>query len=139
MSEAGVAAGIRRVEAVTAEGALAYTHEIEAKLNEAARVYVELVKADWTSLQSGLSTGRFDANHTLLMYLLRSVDSDLDVKITGGIHTGCLRIQAGVNTDIKTVDDLRGKTIGVPAPFGSPPHMFASRVLAAHGISPLSA
>ena len=37
VSESGVAAGIRRVEAVTAEGALAYTHEIEAKLNEAAR------------------------------------------------------------------------------------------------------
>ena len=38
VSESGVAAGIRRVEAVTGEGALAYTHEIEAKLNEAARV-----------------------------------------------------------------------------------------------------
>jgi alanyl-tRNA synthetase len=38
VSESGVAAGIRRVEAVTAEGALAYTHETEAKLNEAARV-----------------------------------------------------------------------------------------------------
>jgi alanyl-tRNA synthetase len=38
VSESGVAAGIRRVEAVTAEGALAYTHESEAKLNEAARV-----------------------------------------------------------------------------------------------------
>ncbi|HEY2863802.1 MAG TPA: alanine--tRNA ligase [Casimicrobiaceae bacterium] len=37
VSESGVAAGIRRVEAVTAEGALAYTHEIEGKLNEAAR------------------------------------------------------------------------------------------------------
>jgi len=37
VSESGVAAGIRRVEAVTAEGALAYTHEMEARLNEAAR------------------------------------------------------------------------------------------------------
>jgi alanyl-tRNA synthetase len=37
VSESGVAAGIRRVEAVTAEGALAYTHETEARLNEAAR------------------------------------------------------------------------------------------------------
>jgi NitT/TauT family transport system substrate-binding protein len=97
---------------------------------------VELVPTDWTSLQSGLSTGRFDANHTLLMYLLKSAEQGLDVKITGGVHTGCLRIQAGVNTDIKTVEDLRGKTIGVPAPAGSPPHMFASRVLAAHGIDP---
>ena len=37
VSESGVASGIRRVEAVTAEGALAYTHQLEARLNEAAR------------------------------------------------------------------------------------------------------
>jgi alanyl-tRNA synthetase len=37
VSESGVAAGVRRVEAVTAEGALAYTHETEARLQEAAR------------------------------------------------------------------------------------------------------
>ena len=37
VSESGVAAGIRRVEAVTAEAALAYTHELEAGLNGAAR------------------------------------------------------------------------------------------------------
>jgi alanyl-tRNA synthetase len=37
VSESGVAAGIRRVEAVTADGALAYTHEMESRLNEAAR------------------------------------------------------------------------------------------------------
>ncbi len=96
-------------------------------------VDVELVSTDWDSLQAGLSTGRFDANHTLLMYLLRSVDSGLDVKITGGIHTGCLRIQAAAGSTIKTVAELRGKNIGVPAPLGSPPHMFAARVLAAAG------
>jgi alanyl-tRNA synthetase len=37
VSESGVAAGIRRVEAVTAEAALAYTHEMEARLAEVAR------------------------------------------------------------------------------------------------------
>jgi alanyl-tRNA synthetase len=36
VSESGVAAGIRRVEAVTGEGALAWTQEQEAKLAEAA-------------------------------------------------------------------------------------------------------
>ncbi len=54
------------------------------------------------------------------MYLLKSAEQGLDVKITGGVHTGCLRIQAGANTDIKTVEDLRGKTIGVPAPGRQP-------------------
>jgi alanyl-tRNA synthetase len=38
VSESGVASGIRRIEAVTGEGALAYMHEIEARLNRAAGV-----------------------------------------------------------------------------------------------------
>src|SRR5262249_16049495 len=59
---------------------------------------VELVKTDWNGLRQALGSGRFDANHTLIMYLLQPIAEGLDVKITGGIHTGCLRVQAGVNT-----------------------------------------
>jgi NitT/TauT family transport system substrate-binding protein len=97
---------------------------------------VELVKTDWDGLREGLGLGRFDANHTLIMYLLKPIEQGLDVKITGGIHTGCLRLQVGVKSDIKTVKDLKGKKIGVPIHLGCPPQLFASRVLAAHGIDP---
>jgi NitT/TauT family transport system substrate-binding protein len=97
---------------------------------------VELVKTDWDGLREGLGTGNFDANHTLIMYLLKPIEAGLDVKITGGIHTGCLRVQAGAKSDIQKVEDLRGKRIGVPTHIGSPPYLFASRVLAAHGIDP---
>jgi len=38
VSESGVASGIRRVEAVAANGALAWVHEQESKLNQAAHV-----------------------------------------------------------------------------------------------------
>jgi alanyl-tRNA synthetase len=38
VSESGVAAGIRRIEAVTADGALAWVQEQEARLSEAASV-----------------------------------------------------------------------------------------------------
>ena len=97
---------------------------------------VELVKTDWDGLREGLGTGRFDANHTLIMYLLKPIESGTDVKITGGIHTGCLRVQAGINSDIKSIKDLKGKRIGVPTHIGSPPFLFCSRVLAVNGIDP---
>jgi NitT/TauT family transport system substrate-binding protein len=98
-------------------------------------VDVELVKTNWDSLRDGLGLGRFDATHHLVMYLVKPVESGLDVKITGGIHTGCLKVQASTRNDIKKVEDLRGKKIGVPV-LGSPPFLFASRILAAHGMDP---
>lgn len=99
-------------------------------------VEVELVRTDWDGLRDGLGLGRFDANHTLIMYLLKPIEQGLDVKISGGVHTGCLRIQAGVESGIQAVEDLRGKRVGVPTHLGSPPFLFASRVLAAQGLNP---
>lgn len=96
---------------------------------------VDFVKTDWDGLRDGLGLGRFDANYTLLMYLLKPIETGLDVKITGGVHKGCLRVQVGKNSNITKVADLRGKRIGVPT-MGSPPFLFTYRVLAANGIDP---
>jgi NitT/TauT family transport system substrate-binding protein len=97
---------------------------------------VELKRTDWDGLREGLGSGHFDANHTLIMYLLKPIEQGMDVKITGGIHTGCLRLQVGTKSDIKTVKELKGKTIGVPTHIGSPPFLFSCRVLAANGLNP---
>jgi NitT/TauT family transport system substrate-binding protein len=97
---------------------------------------VELVKTDWNGLRQGLGLGTFDANHTLIMYLLKPIEQGADIRVTGGIHTGCLRVQAGAKTDIKSIKDLKGKKIGIPTHIGSPPFMFASRVLARNGLDP---
>ncbi len=97
---------------------------------------VELVKTDWNGLRTGLDMGRFDANHTLIMYVLQAIEQGLNLKITGGVHKGCLRLQAGAKTDIQKVADLRGKRIGVPNHRGSPPYMFSCRVLTANGMDP---
>jgi NitT/TauT family transport system substrate-binding protein len=96
---------------------------------------VELVKSDWDSMRDGLGLGKFDATHHLIMYLLKPIEKGLDVKLTGGIHTGCLRLQVGANTDIKKVEDLKGKKIGI-SHMGSPPFLFSSRVMTAHGMDP---
>ena len=57
---------------------------------------VEFVKTDWDGLRDGLGLGRFDANYTLIMYLLKPIEQGLDVKITGGVHSGCLRDRKSV-------------------------------------------
>jgi len=94
---------------------------------------IDLVKCDWKNYKDVLALDGYDMTHHLVMYFLKPIEQGLDVKFTGGIHRGCLRVQAGVKSTIKTVKDLRGKRIGVPG-MGTPPFIFANRVLGANGI-----
>jgi NitT/TauT family transport system substrate-binding protein len=96
---------------------------------------VEMVKCEWANYKDVLALGGFDITHHLVMYFLKPIEQGLDVKFTGGIHRGCLRVQASVNGKINAITDLRGKTIGVPG-MGTPPFIFANRVLGARGIDP---
>src|SRR5204862_728343 len=96
---------------------------------------VDLVRCQWATYKDALALGRFDVTHHLVMYFLKPIEQGLDVKFTGGIHRGCLRVQAAAKGDILTVKDLKGKTIGVPG-LGTPPFMFATRVMAANGVDP---
>jgi NitT/TauT family transport system substrate-binding protein len=96
---------------------------------------VELVRCQWATYKDALALGRFDVTHHLVMYFLKPIEQGMDVKFTGGIHRGCLRVQAGTKGNIHTVKDLKGKIIGVPG-MGTPPFMFATRVMAANGVDP---
>src|SRR6201987_4286409 len=96
---------------------------------------VSLVKCEWANYKDVLALGGYDVTHHLIMYFLKPIEQGLDVKFTGGIHRGCLRVQAAVNGKINSISDLRGKSIGVPG-MGTPPFIFANRVLGANGIDP---
>jgi NitT/TauT family transport system substrate-binding protein len=94
---------------------------------------VELVKCEWSKYKDVLALGGFDITHHLIMYLLKPIEQGLDVKFTAGIHRGCLRLQTATNSNVQTVQDLRGKRIGIPG-MGTPPFIFVNRVLSSHGI-----
>src|SRR5438270_10120575 len=94
-----------------------------------------LVKCEWANYKDVLALGGFDITHHLVMYFLKPIEQGLDVKFTAGIHRGCLRVQAPVNGKVRTIADLRGKRIGVPG-MGTPPFIFANRVLGTNGIDP---
>jgi NitT/TauT family transport system substrate-binding protein len=96
---------------------------------------VEMVRCEWANYKDVFALGGFDVTHHLIMYFLKPLEQGLDVKFTGGIHRGCLRVQAHTKGNIYKIEDLRGKKIGVPG-MGTPPFIFANRVLGAHGIDP---
>src|ERR1051325_3098754 len=81
---------------------------------------VELIRCEWSTYKDALALGSYDITHHLIMYFLKPLEQGLDVKFTGGIHKGCLRVQAGTHGNIRTIQDLRGKRIGVPG-MGTPP------------------
>jgi NitT/TauT family transport system substrate-binding protein len=94
---------------------------------------VEMVKCEWSKYKDVLALGGFDITHHLIMYFLKPLEQGLDVRFTGGIHRGCLRLQAGTKGNIRSIKDMKGKRIGVPG-MGTPPFIFSSRVLGANGI-----
>ena len=89
---------------------------------------VELVKTDWDSLREGLGLGKFDATHHLTMFLLKPIEMGMDIYLTGGVHVGCLALQAGVNSNIHKIEDFKGKKVAINS-MGNPPLMFASRAM----------
>jgi NitT/TauT family transport system substrate-binding protein len=93
----------------------------------------ELVKCNWSNYKDTLALGGYDITHHLIMYFLKPIEQGLDVRFLAGIHRGCLRVQAGVNSNIHTIEDLKGKRIGIPG-MGTPPFVFANRVFGTHGI-----
>ena len=52
---------------------------------------VELIKCDWKTYKDTLALGGYDITQHLVMYFLKPIEQGLDIKFTGGIHSGCLR------------------------------------------------
>src|SRR5918999_1212785 len=61
---------------------------------------VELVRCEWATYKDALALGRYDVTHHLVMYFLKPIEQGMDVKFTGGVQRGCLRVQAGTKGNI---------------------------------------
>lgn len=96
---------------------------------------VTLIKGDWNTVKEGTSAGKIHAAQGLLMNWLKPIEQGIDVKLTIGLHTGCLKVIASEKSGIKDIASLKGKKIGVPA-FGSAPHLIAYRAVARAGLNP---
>ena len=98
---------------------------------------VELVNFGGSTdqLLEAIATGKSDGGVGMALRWLKPLEAGFDVKITTGIHGGCLRLFARPGTGIASPADLRGKRIGV-ADMTAPDHNFFAILLQRIGIDP---
>ena len=95
---------------------------------------VELVKSSFDQLRQGLDAGTIDATMANFAWF-KPIEQGLNIKLTGGIHTGCISAVTPKDSGITSIKDLKGKIIGVDA-IGGGPQIALSAALRANGIDP---
>lgn len=89
-----------------------------------------------SDLEAGFSSGKYDALNGDFQYL-PAIQNGAQIQAAGGIHQGCVQVLVPNDSPIKTVKDLKGKTIATPGQ-GSTPQFVASIALQNSGIDPKS-
>lgn len=83
-----------------------------------------------------LSNGTISATPSNLYSYLKPLEKGADIRVTAGLHGGCLRLVVGAQSGIKSYADLKGKTIGTNGVKNTPSPFF-SVALSKAGLDPL--
>ena len=94
---------------------------------------VNLISADFETRKIGLNNGSIPIVNGDFQFF-PSIENGINVKVVDGLHEGCIKFAVRPDSDIKTVEDLKGKKIGVDE-IGGTPHQVASLWLENAGIS----
>jgi len=86
-------------------------------------------------LLEALSTGKADGAPGMALRWLKPLQQGFDVKLVAGLHAGCMYLMTTPSTGIKTLADLKGKTVGV-TDIGGPDRNFFSIRLKEAGLDP---
>ncbi len=86
-------------------------------------------------LLEAIATGKADAGLGLALRWLKPLEQGFDVKITTGVHGGCIRLLGSKVANIDSFEALRGKSIAI-SDQASPAKNFFAIVLAKNGIDP---
>ncbi|MBQ9609701.1 MAG: ABC transporter substrate-binding protein [Lachnospiraceae bacterium] len=80
-----------------------------------AGVEYEMVVSNFDTITEQISSKDINAGYGLTGSLMLPISNGLDIVFVTGLHTGCTKYYVKPDSDIKTLEDLKGKTIGVPS------------------------
>lgn len=76
-------------------------------------INAEMINIQGAGETEALGTDKVDGMQTLVSKIIQPIQNGLPVKLTAGLHTGCVRIVTRPDTGITDVKGLKGKKIGV--------------------------
>ncbi|ADG39988.1 MULTISPECIES: ABC transporter substrate-binding protein [Leuconostoc] len=79
---------------------------------EGLKIKVVKLGSDTTNFE-GVNSGKIDASNSMMGSLVQPLANGAKIKITTGLHTGCLQILVKKGSNIKSAKDLIGKKVGV--------------------------
>jgi len=88
-------------------------------------------------LLEAIASGKADAGVGMALRWLKPLEQGFDVRITTATHGGCMRMLTTNTSGIRTLADLKGKTVGI-TDMAAPDKNFFSIRLAKLGIDPLT-
>jgi NitT/TauT family transport system substrate-binding protein len=86
-------------------------------------------------LLEAIATGKADAGIGMALRWLKPLEQGFDVRITAGVHGGCMRLLGAKAANVDSIESLRGKTIAI-SDQASPAKNFFSIYLAKRGLDP---
>ncbi|PXW25396.1 ABC transporter substrate-binding protein [Paraburkholderia caballeronis] len=98
---------------------------------------VELVNfaGSTDQLLEAIATGKSDAGVGMALRWVKPLEQGFDVKLTAGIHGGCMRLLATRTSGIVDLPGLKGRTVGV-SDMASPAKNFFAITLKKIGVDP---
>lgn len=96
---------------------------------------IKLQQVSGGGLGDAISTGKVAGSTGILYQWLKPVEQGLNVKLATALHKGCLRFIANKDSGIKTLADVKGKTI-LTDEIGGSAMAFFSVDLAKAGVNP---
>jgi NitT/TauT family transport system substrate-binding protein len=96
---------------------------------------VDLVNLGQASAKDALASGKVDGAPGITFEWLKPIEQGQDIRVTGGLHGGCLRLVTDKKLGITDLAGLKGRTLATDQ-IGGSAHSFFSVVLAQAGIDP---
>jgi NitT/TauT family transport system substrate-binding protein len=75
----------------------------------------EIVVSNVDTITEQITSGEINAGYGLTGSLMQPVSNGLAISYVTGLHRGCTKFYSKEGSDVQSLEDLRGKTIGVPS------------------------